>query len=277
MGDQPDIALVRERTIVSPSAAAGFRLAGRATSETRTFPAREDAERSLRLDAELIDRLQEALFAERRQALLVVLQGVDASGKDGVTKAVFSRVSPLGVRAHAFGRPSEEELRHDFLWRVHRAVPPAGYIGVFNRSHYEDVLAARVRALRPEDEIERRYDQINQFERHLSENGVRLLKIMLHISRAEQGRRLRERLSNPEKRWKFSVSDLEDREHWSEYQEAYEVAIRRCCPAQAPWHVVPADSKVRRNALVARLVAGALSDMRPAFPAPKTEGVSVPD
>jgi PPK2 family polyphosphate:nucleotide phosphotransferase len=277
MADQPDMAALRKRTLIRPEEASEFRLKDIATSDAGLYPDKDEADRSLRTDADRIAALQEALFAERQRALLVIIQGVDAAGKDGVTRAVFAGVSPLGLRAHAFSRPTEAELRQDYLWRVHSRVPASGMIAVFNRSHYEDVLAVRVRGLRPPSEIEKRYRQINMFEQHLVENGVRILKLMLHISRSEQAERLRERARNPRKRWKLEAADIADRQQWDAYQDAYETAIRRCSSTFAPWHVVPSDSKARRNAIVARLVLAELEDMAPRFPDIRHDGLTIPD
>jgi PPK2 family polyphosphate:nucleotide phosphotransferase len=219
-------------------------------------------------DAEAIDALQDRLYAEGRRALLVILQGTDTSGKDGTVRRVFNRTGPLGVSVTAFRRPSEEELAHDFLWRTHKACPRRGTIGIFNRSHYEDVLVARVRGLAPPDAIEARYRQINDFEQMLVENGTTILKFMLHISKEEQRERLQARLDEAKSRWKFDPGDLEDRKLWDDYQEAYESMLERCSTPHAPWHVIPADRKWVRNAVVAAIVRGALDAMDPTYPEP---------
>ena len=215
---------------------------------------------------ETIAVLSEALYAERRQSVLVVLQGRDGCGKDGVVKHVFGAVHPQGLSITAFGPPTDIELRHDYLWRVDKAVPASGMIGVFNRSHYESVLVERVRDLVPHHVWSLRYRQINDFERRLSENGVTILKFMLHVSRNEQRRRFLERLDEPLKNWKLQVSDLEDRARWSAYTRAYRDAVRKCNTRWARWWVVPADSKRVRNYLVARVVRDALRRMKPAHP-----------
>ena len=246
----------------------GETLDARPTRDEILFPGKDEARASLHADAEAINLLQDALYAEGRRALLVVLQGIDTSGKDGTVRGVFNATGPLGVRVNAFGRPSEIELAHDYLWRVHQLVPRKGHIGIFNRSHYEDVLVVKVRGLAPAEAVEQRYDQINAFEKHLTENGVTILKFMLHLSREEQGERLRDRLVKPHKRWKFNPADLDDRKHWHAYQAAYETALERCHTPHAPWHVVPADSKTRRNALVARVVRASLEAMAPQYPDP---------
>lgn len=219
-------------------------------------------------DAAAIDALQDRLYAEGKRALLVVLQGTDTAGKDGTIRSVFNTAGPLGVTVTAFRRPSEEELAHDFLWRAHLAAPRRGFIGIFNRSHYEDVLIGRVRKLAPDGEIEARYNQINAFEKILVENGTAVLKFMLHISKQEQGERLRERLAERKSQWKFNPGDLEDRKRWTKYQQAYETMLQRCSTVHAPWHVIPADHKWARNAAVARIVRATLEAMNPQYPRP---------
>lgn len=263
----PSIEAVRRATIVDPKKPE-VSLKDRKTKGKELFPAKASAEASLEADAGEIDVLQDALFAAQGGALLVVLQGIDTSGKDGTTKSVFKYTSPLGVRVHAFGRPTEQELAHDYLWRIHQLVPRRGHIAVFNRSHYEDVLVARVRNLAPKERVNERYDQINDFERLLVQNGTRVLKLMLNVSKAEQGERLRERLTDPSKRWKFNPGDLEDRKLWDDYAQAYEIMLRRCSTEHSPWHVVPSDSRSRRDAIAARLVLGELQAMDPKYPDP---------
>ena len=243
-------------------------LSKRPTNAHDVFPDKDIARRSLLEDAVEIDDLQDRLYAEKARGLLVVFQGIDTSGKDGTTKAVFSQTSPLGLRVHAFGRPSENELARDYLWRIHNYVPRKGEVAIFNRSHYEDVLVGRVRELAPKDQIEQRYEQINNFEKHLTENGVFVLKIMLHLSKEVQGERLLERLENPRKRWKFNPGDLDDRAMWDDYQRAYELVLERCSTEWAPWYVVPSDSRSRRKAIAARIVRGALEEMGPKIPDP---------
>ena len=213
-----------------------------------------------------IDALQDRLYAEGARALLVILQGTDTSGKDGTIRSVFNATGPLGVSVTAFGPPTRTELAHDYLWRVHAACPRRGTIGIFNRSHYEDVLIGKVRKFAPEEAIEQRYEQINAFERLLSENGTKVLKFMLHISKDEQKERLQQRLADPKKHWKFNPGDLDDRQMWAEYQEAYETMLHRCSTPWAPWHVVPADRKWVRNAVIAAIVKQTLEDMDPQYP-----------
>lgn len=268
MSDHPSIESVREATIVEPKKAKSFALKDRPTKGDQIFDSKKDAKVSLDQDALAINELQDAMFACKAGALLVVMQGIDTSGKDGTTKECFKYTSPLGVNVFGFGKPSEEEMAHDYLWRLHIRAPKKGFIHVFNRSQYEDVLVVKVRNLAPPKMIEQRYEQINAFEKLLAENGTRVLKLMLHISKEEQGERLRERLEVPAKRWKFNPADLEDRKLWDKYQEAYETAIQRCSTPHAPWHVIPADSRTRRDAIAARLIRGELEAMKPAYPDP---------
>lgn len=268
MSSQPSFKDVQEFTLVDPKKAKAFSLKGRDTRGEKLFESKKDAKASLEEDALAINDLQDALFASKSGALLVILQGIDTSGKDGTAKEAFRYTSPLGVMVHAFGRPIEEELAHDYLWRLHKLTPRKGYITVFNRSQYEDVLVVKVRNLAPAKLIEQRYEQINAFEKMLGENGTRVLKIMLHISKEEQGVRLRERLEVPKKRWKFNPGDLEDRKLWDAYQAAYETMVQRCSTSHAPWHVVPADSRSRRDAIASRLIRAELEAMRPEYPDP---------
>jgi PPK2 family polyphosphate:nucleotide phosphotransferase len=244
------------------------RLRKRETTADDLFPDRDAAEEATKDCAKAIDALQDALWAERSRALLLILQGIDTSGKDGTVRGVFNKCGPLGVNVTAFGRPSEEELAHDFLWRIHMAAPKKGMIGVFNRSQYEDVLVVKVRGLAPADVVEKRYEQINAFERHLADNGVTILKFMLHISKDEQRERLQARLDDPDKHWKFNPDDLSDRELWDDYQKAYETALDRCSTEYAPWRVVPSDRKWQRNAIIAAVVRRTLEDMNPKYPKP---------
>lgn len=276
MNKQPSIADIRAATLVKPGGKPKLKLKSLATDGHDLFADKEDAKESLKEDAAAIDKLQDALFAEGKRALLVVLQGIDTSGKDGTVKSVFKYTSPLGVRVHPFGRPTEMELKHDYLWRVHQLCPQKGHIGVFNRSHYEDVLVVKVRKLAPPDAIEQRYDQINNFEKHLAGNGTVVLKLMLHVSKEEQGVRLKERLEDPQKLWKFNPTDLEDRKLWSDYEAAYEAVANRCSTDHAPWHVVPSDSRSRRDAVAARLVRGALEEMAPVYPDPGYKAADYP-
>ena len=236
--------------------------------DAAAFPDREAAEKKSKDDAKAINDLQDKLFAEGKRAVLVILQGTDTSGKDGTIRHVFNETGPLGVSVTSFRRPSEEELAHDFLWRVHHVCPRRGTIGIFNRSHYEDVLVGRVRKLAPAKDIEARYEQINAFEKMLTENGTTILKFMLHVSKKEQAERLQERLDEADKRWKFDPRDLEERKLWDQYQAAYEVMLNKCSTAWAPWHVIPADRKWARNAAIAAIVRETLEVMNPKYPKP---------
>jgi PPK2 family polyphosphate:nucleotide phosphotransferase len=217
-------------------------------------------------DVAEIVRLQNILYAQAKHALLVVLQGADTSGKDGAIRRVFGSINPQGVVATSFKKPTPCDLAHDFLWRVHKAVPPVGTIGLFNRSHYEDVLVPRVHGLFPRERIDARYGQINDFERHLALNSVMIIKFFLHISKSEQKARLRARLEDPTKRWKFSPDDLAERKHWDAYWEAYRIVFERCSTKAAPWFIVPANRKWYRDAVIARIVRHTLDSLDLAYP-----------
>lgn len=222
-------------------------------------------EKTLRL-CQRIGEFQEILNADESQALLIVLQGMDTSGKDGAIKNVLQSVNPAGVEVANFKAPSSAELAHDFLWRVHQRVPCLGKIGVFNRSHYEDVLIVRVMKLQPVAVWRGRYEQINSFEKHLTSNGVVVLKFFLHISREEQAERLRARITDPRKNWKFKPEDLKMRALWPKFQKAYEDAINYCSTHYAPWHVIPANRKWYRDYVIARVVVKTLEGMKLKFP-----------
>lgn len=255
---------IDEAVTIKPGAK--VKIADLDTTRADLFPNKGEAEKRVHEDAQAINALQDKLFAEGKRALLVVLQGMDTSGKDGTVRAVFNETGPLGVTVTPFGRPSELELAHDYLWRVHGAVPQKGHIGIFNRSHYEDVLVVKVRALAPGDKIEQRYDQINAFEKHLTENGVTILKFMLNISKDEQKKRLQARLDDPTKQWKWNAGDLDDRKLWDQYQDAYAAMVMRCSTPHAPWRIIPSDKKWRRNAIIAAIVHGTLEAMAPDYP-----------
>jgi len=216
--------------------------------------------------ADLQERLWAASTAGDRRRVLLVLQGMDTSGKGGTVKHVIGLFNPSGCRIHAFKAPTPKERAHPFLWRIKKALPQAGELGIFDRSHYEDVLIARVRALAPPAEIERRYDEINRFEKALAGKGVTVIKCFLHISYDEQRDRLLKRLDRPDKHWKFHVSDIDDRALWPAYQQAYELALERCSTAHAPWYLVPADRKWYRNWAVSRLLLEHLSELDPRYP-----------
>jgi PPK2 family polyphosphate:nucleotide phosphotransferase len=245
----------------------GFRLADIDPRGGPDLPDRVKVEARMAADIARIDELQDALYAEGKHALLCVFQAMDAGGKDGTIRTVFGPIDPLGLVATSFKKPTPRELAQDYLWRVHQVVPPRGMIGLFNRSHYEDVLVVRVHGWAPPEAIERRYRQINAFERHLAENGVAVLKFFLHISKQEQRQRLQARIDDPRKRWKFNPGDLEERKLWNRYMRAYEIALTRCSTAWAPWYVIPADRNWYRNAAVARIVRQTLERLDPRYPA----------
>jgi PPK2 family polyphosphate:nucleotide phosphotransferase len=213
-----------------------------------------------------ISALQDILYAQSQHKILLILQGMDASGKDGTVRHVFSECDPLGIRLANFRGPTEDELAHDYLWRAHQQVPQKGEIVVFNRSHYEDVLIVKVHDWIDEAECKRRYAQINEFERMLTETGTVIIKCYLHISKDEQKERLQNRLDDPTKTWKFNPNDLKERALWDKYMQAYENAMSATSTSYAPWHVVPADSKTNRNLLISRLLLNALKSLKLTYP-----------
>ncbi len=237
-----------------------------AAKSPKELPNGDELKRLLAVELKQLTELQAAFWADKKKALLVVLQGRDASGKDGTIRTVFGACNPQGCMITGFKAPTELELSHDFLWRVHQVVPPKGYIGIFNRSHYEDVLVVRVKDLVPKQVWSRRYRQINDFEQMLSENGVVILKFFLHISREEQREELLERLTDPAKNWKFRAGDLDDRALWTDYTRAYRDALRKCSTKWAPWYVVPANSTTTRNYLITRVINETLREINPEYP-----------
>jgi PPK2 family polyphosphate:nucleotide phosphotransferase len=216
-------------------------------------------------------KLQEELYAEHKRALLIVLQGMDTSGKDGTITHVIGNLNPQAVQITPFKQPTPEEKRHSFLWRIRRRLPAAGDVGIFNRSHYEDVLIVRVHGLAPLKVIERRYDLINRFEKQVASQGTKIIKICLHISYDEQRKRLVERLKDSDKQWKFNEHDIDERAYWDEYQSAYGIAITRCSTKWAPWYVIPADDKDYRNWAVSRILIETLKEMSPQYPHPRLD------
>ena len=238
-----------------------------------------EAKAALEAERTRIKALQEKLYAEHRHALLVVFQAIDTGGKDGTIRNVLEGVNPQGCRVWSFKVPSAQELDQDFLWRYHLRTPGRGLIGVFNRSHYEDVLVVRVKGLVPEETWRERYGLINDFERLLTLSGTVILKFFLHISKDEQKERLEARLADPAKHWKFDPADLVERKSWDAYQTVFNDALARCSTPYAPWHVVPANRKWARNVMVARTIADTLEAMDPRFPEPRMalEGIKVPD
>ena len=224
-------------------------------------------------------KLQEKLYAARDRKLLLILQGMDTSGKDGTVRSLFSQINPMGLHATGFVAPTDKEKAHDFLWRVHACVPANGEIGIFNRSHYEDVLVPRILGTLDDKDRERRYAQIRDFERMLAETGTTIMKVFLHISKDEQRARLQARLDDPEKHWKFDPADLVAREKWDDYQRAYADMINATDGDHAPWYVVPADSKTHRNLIIAHLLLETMQGMKLEWPAPKADmsKVKIPD
>ena len=232
---------------------------------------KDDAAGRLDKDRERLSVLQYLLYAEASRSLLVVLQGIDAAGKDGTISHVMSGLNPQGVTVTSFKVPEGEEKRHDYLWRIHRAVPEWGKLGIFNRSHYEDVLVVRVHDLVPKQEWSERYRQINEFERMLSGNRVRILKFFLYISKEEQARRFRDRLQDKTKNWKFSPADMKERGYWDDYIDAYNDVLRKCSTEEAPWYVIPSNHKWFRNLAVAQVIRETLEDMRLKYPEPAAD------
>lgn len=226
------------------------------------------AKKQLKENIERMAELQNILYAEGKHALLIVLQAMDAGGKDGTIRSIMSGVNPQGVRVTSFKKPTEEELSHDFLWRIHQSTPARGMIGIFNRSHYEDVLVVRVHDLVPPDIWQVRYDQINNFESLLTTTGVTILKFYLHISKEEQKERFQARLEQPHKRWKFNPADLKERDMWDDYMQAFQVAFEKCSPTHAPWHIVPANKKWYRNLLISETIVKTLEDLNLKYPEP---------
>ena len=250
----------------------GFVLADIDTSSTPGYSGdKKSAAKDLLANGEGLAILQERLFAESKfggeRRVLLVLQAMDTAGKGGIIRHVVGGVDPQGVHIHAFKAPTDEEKKHDFLWRVRRELPPAGSIGVFDRSHYEDVLIHRVRGFSTPEAIEERYGIITEFERELVQGGTSIIKVMLHISSDEQKARLQERLDRPDKHWKFNPGDIDEREHWPAYQEAYQIALSRTSTPDAPWYVVPADHKWYARWAVQSLLLGALRSLDPQWPA----------
>ena len=241
-------------------------LSDNAAKRPRALPKGKALKKAAKEQRKRIEKLQDVFYADARFALLVVLQGRDASGKDGTVKHVFRSVNPMGCEVTSFKQPTEEELSHDFLWRIEKRVPPKRMIGIFNRSHYEDVIVPRVHDEISDEQLRRRYDEINDFEKNLVDNSTIILKFFLHISRDEQKKRLIERVNNPRKNWKFRAGDLDDRALWEEYTAAYHDMIANCSTRWAPWQIVPADDEDARNLLVARTIADTLDRFKLRYP-----------
>lgn len=229
---------------------------------------KEKALERLKQNITAIDELQTRLYAEDKQSVLLVMQAMDAAGKDSTIKAITAGLNPQGVLVHSFKAPSDEEKAHDFLWRVHQKTPPKGHIVIFNRSHYEDVLIVRVHGWASEKLLKKRYEHINHFEQMLHAHGTKVVKIMLHISPEYQLAQFRERLEDPKKHWKFNPADIEERKLWDQYMSAYEAALLKCSTEQAPWYVVPAENKWFRTFVVSQILRDVLEKMKPRYPKP---------
>lgn len=245
-----------------------FKLASVNPGDTQDWNKRE-AKDLFRANKEAIIELQERLYAEGKHSVLFVFQAMDAGGKDSTIRELCSGINPQGCRVSSFKAPSKEELAHDFLWRIHSRTPEKGMIRIYNRSHYEDVLIVRVRGWAPPELIEKRYGHINDFERLLHDHGTRVVKIMLHISPEYQLEQFRDRLTQPRKWWKFNPADVEERQRWGAYMEAFEVALNRCSPDHAPWYVVPSERKWFRLLVVSQLMRNVLEDINPRYPEPE--------
>ena len=253
-----------------------FRLEAYNTSDSAEFLSKEEAQAQLNENQEQMAQLQDRLYAENKEAVLIIFQAMDAAGKDGAVKHVMSGMNPQGITVHNFKQPSSEELDHDYLWRAMRVLPERGNIGIFNRSYYEDVLVVKVHDLyknlplpdrcKTDKIFKQRYQQINHFEKYLHQNGIRVVKIFLHLSKEEQKQRFLERIDDPEKNWKFSESDIAERAHWEEYQAAYQDAIRETSTKNAPWYIVPADKKWFARLLISQIIVETLQDIDPQYP-----------
>jgi PPK2 family polyphosphate:nucleotide phosphotransferase len=243
------------------------------------YQSKRDTKADLKRNAKRLQELQRVLWAEGKHSLLIVLQAMDAGGKDGTIRHVFRGVNPQGCQVTSFKVPTKEELAHDYLWRIHKATPRRGYIGIFNRSHYEDVLAVRVHNLVPPEVWQKRYEQINHFEKLLVDSGTTILKFFLNISKEEQKERFQARLDDPSKNWKFSMGDIEKRGHWDDYMLAFEEALSRCSSPWAPWYVIPANHKWYRNVAVSNIIIETLEslDMRYPPPMPNAAQIVIPD
>jgi PPK2 family polyphosphate:nucleotide phosphotransferase len=246
---------------------------------TGAYHHKAETKAELKRNVERLAELQQVLWAEGKHAILIVLQAMDAGGKDGTIKHVMRGVNPQGCRVTSFKVPTEEELDHDFLWRIHKATPRRGFIGIYNRSHYEDVLVVRVHNLVPEEVWQERYEQINHFEKLLADTGTTILKFFLYISKEEQKERFEARLRDPKKNWKFSSKDVEERKLWDQYMAAYEDALSRCSTSWAPWHIVPADWKWYRNLTVSGTIVQAMERLELRYPPslPGADSIEIPD
>ena len=246
-----------------------FRMADVDPDSTPGLKNSKRVSRDLKKHRARLFNLQERLYAEHKRSLLIVLQGMDTSGKDGTITHLIGGMNPQGVLISSFKQPTPEERRHGFLWRIRKRLPEEGQIGIFNRSHYEDVIIARVHDLAKPPVIERRYGIINAFEKELVKRGTKIVKVCLHISYDEQRRRLLDRLRDPDKHWKFHETDIDERAYWDDYQSAYSIAVTQCSTPSAPWYVVPANDKDYRNWAISRLLIEVLDEMDPQYPRPK--------
>ncbi len=256
-----------------------FSLADFSTDDTQGLDEErdeDDAKDLLDDNQKRLDDLQERLFAEGEQSLLLVLQAMDTAGKDSTIRKVMGDVNPQGCQVTSFKAPSKEELAHDFLWRIHDHAPPKGMIGIFNRSHYEDVLIVRVHGWASPEVIEQRYGHIKAFEKLLADHGTRIIKVMLNVSKDYQRERLRRRLQRPDKHWKFNPGDLKERALWDDYMAAYEIALQRCSTDYAPWYVIPAENRWFRDLIISQLLVDTLEAMNPQFPEPDFDPADYP-
>lgn len=251
------------------------KLAERDPGDTSGCKDKEQARKTTEQNLARLSELEYLLYAESKHSVLIMLQAMDAGGKDGTIRRVMGPLNPQSCKVTSFKTPSEEELSHDFLWRIHRAVPRKGEIGIFNRSHYEDVLIVRVKKLVEKAVWSKRYRQINDFERLLSENGVHLLKFYLHISKEEQLKRLQARLDDPTKHWKFNAADVEERKYWDDYMAAFEDALSKCSTRCGPWFIVPANHKWYRDLVVSEILVEALEKLNMKFPRPTVDVASI--
>jgi PPK2 family polyphosphate:nucleotide phosphotransferase len=258
-----------KRLIVKPGH--NIRLSDIDPGSTPDVRDKEEAAERLQKNLDRLSVLQQLLYAEDKRSVLVILQGIDAAGKDGTIRNVMTGLNPQGCHVASFKAPNSEELSHDFLWRVHKKVPAKGEIGIFNRSHYEDVLVVRVHNLVPKQVWSARYEQINNFEKMLSENNTTILKFFLNISKDEQKKRFQERILDPKKNWKFSLADIEERKYWDEYIKAFEDAINKCTTSHAAWYIIPANKKWFRNLAVSQVIVETMEDMKMRFPKPTAD------
>ena len=258
-----------DRYLISPHTK--VKLSDFDADDTGSFKTKEEAEEILEKQRAKLFELQEMMYAEDKRSLLVVLQGMDGAGKDGTIRHIFTGVNPQGCQVTSFKQPSVEEQQHDYLWRVHHAVPPRRMIGIFNRSHYEEVLVVRVHGNLSKEQVEQRFEAINNFEKLLVQNRAIILKFFLHISKDEQKKRLQERLDHPQKYWKVSPDDLKERKFWPDYQKAYEDLFRHCSTKHAPWYIIPANKKWYRNVLISQILVDQLESLKMSYPKSKLD------